>query len=103
MKKTIILIGLLAGVGAMSAHAATPALPASFAEKAKPALKYKSSPSARPVTPFTCTVSVSGSINAGFGSISATCSATEASCDLATTTAASCLSSVLRTLRAQLK
>jgi hypothetical protein len=103
MKKMIVLIGLLAGTGALGAHAATPAHPMKPEGKPKVVITGKSNGEDLKTPPFSCTITVSGSVSAGFGSISASCSATEANCDLATYAASNCLSSVLRSLKARLK
>jgi hypothetical protein len=102
MKKMIALIGLLAGTGAFGAHAATTMNAMPRAGHAKTIVANKTHEPVRDRTPFSCTISVTGSVSAGFGSISATCAATEATCSLATVAATSCLSSVLRSLKARL-
>ncbi len=89
----MILFALLAGTTAMGAHATTSVRNAGLS--AKPARKV--------TKPYSCTISLTGSLSAGFGTISATCSATEGTCDLAQTAAAACLTSVLRSLKNQLK
>lgn len=90
----MILFALLAGTTAMGAHATTSVRNANLS--AKPAKKAKT-------IPYSCTISLSGSLSAGFGTISATCSATEGTCDLAQASASACLTAVLRSLRNQLK
>lgn len=96
----MILFALLAGTSALGAHAATNVHNANLSGRPG---KYVKSTTVRNTTPYSCTISLTGSISAGFGSISATCSATESTCSLAQTTAAACLNNILKSLRAQLK
>ena len=97
----MILFALLAGTSALGAHAATHARNVNLS--GHPVKNLKSTIHIAAMAPNSCTISLTGSISAGFGSISATCSATEGTCSLAQTVAASCLNSVLKSLRAQLK
>lgn len=92
MKKTMILFALLAGSTAMGAQASTSVR--NVNQSVKPAIKAK---------PYSCTIALTGSLSVGFGTITATCSATEGTCDLAQSAAAACLTTVLRSLRNQLK
>jgi hypothetical protein len=92
MKKTMILFALLAGTSALGAHATTNVHNLS----GRPGKAQKTKP-------YSCTISLTGTLSAGFGSISATCSATEGTCDLAQASATACLSSVMRSIKNQLK
>jgi hypothetical protein len=103
MKKLIVFLGLMGCMTAVSAHAAVPSHLASNPVKIKMAAWDRSIRSVPAAVPYSCTVTVSGSLNGGFGSVTASCSSTESNCDLATQSAASCLGSVLRFLKAQLK
>jgi len=97
----MILFALLVGTTALGAHATTSIHHANLS--GRPGKNLKTTTSPRNTMPFSCTIALSGSLSAGFGTITATCSATESTCDLAQYAASSCLTSVLKSLRNQLK
>ena len=100
----MILFALLAGTSALGAHATT-IHHASLSGRPGKNLKttITNAANTRTPVPYNCTIALTGTISAGFGSISATCSATEGTCDLAQSSAAACLNSVLKSIRNQLK
>ena len=93
----MILFALLTGAIAMGAFAAPSVHHVS--NTAKPARSIRMTGT----MPHSCTISLTGSLSVGFGTVTATCSATEGTCDLAQTAASICHTSILRSLRNQLK
>ncbi len=102
MKKMIVLLILSGSLFASGAHATTWKY-SRTAVRSSDFLKASKCKEWNIKEPYSCTITVTGTLSAGFGSITATCSATEANCDLASQMASNCLNSVLRSLKGQLK
>ena len=103
MKKLIVFFGLIGCMLSTYAHDSHLAPFRTGGGKLSPVRKVIVNNPAQPKDQFGCTITLTATIGAGGSSIQASCSTTESTCDLATQSAASCLNSVVRYIRAQLK